>query len=72
MVGVTGLTGLSKSLLNVLEDNPLALLPGDDQPDAELSTLSTLGSQACHKLWQYCVHGGPFNAQHFLNFADLS
>ncbi len=48
---------------------PLALLPGDDQPDAELVTLSTLGSQACHKLWQYCVHGGPFNAQHFLNFA---
>jgi len=48
---------------------PLALLPGDDQPDAELVALSTLSSQACHKLWQYCVHGGPLNAQQFLNFA---
>ena len=48
---------------------PLALLPGDDQPDAELVTLSTLDSQACHKLWQYCVHGGPLNSQQFLYFA---
>ncbi len=47
----------------------LALLPGDDQPDAELATLSTLDPVACHRLWQYCVHGGPQNAQHFLNFA---
>ncbi|MBT6407161.1 MAG: cobaltochelatase subunit CobN, partial [Rhodospirillaceae bacterium] len=48
---------------------PLALLPGDDQPDAELATLSTLDSEACHRLWQYCVHGGPANARQFLNFA---
>ncbi len=48
---------------------PLALLPGDDQPDAELTTLSTLQSEACHRLWQYCVHGGPANARQFLNFA---
>ena len=37
----------------------LALLPGDDQPDAELLALSTLPKQACHLLWQYYVHGGP-------------
>ena len=48
---------------------PLALLPGDDQPDAELSTLSTLEPPSCHRLWQYCVHGGPANARQFLNFA---
>jgi len=48
---------------------PLAFLPGDDQPDAELATLSTLDPSVCHRLWQYCVHGGPQNAQHFLNFS---
>ncbi len=48
---------------------PLALLPGDDQPDAELATLSTLEPESCHRLWQYCVHGGPNNARQFLNFA---
>ncbi|MCH7796291.1 MAG: cobaltochelatase subunit CobN, partial [Proteobacteria bacterium] len=41
----------------------LALLPGDDQPDAELLALSTLPKEACHRLWQYCVHGGPVNAR---------
>ena len=47
---------------------PLALLPGDDQPDAELATLSTLEPAACHRLWQYCVHGGPVNARQFLHY----
>ena len=37
----------------------LAFLPGDDQPDAELAELSTLPPEALHRLWQYCVHGGP-------------
>jgi cobaltochelatase CobN len=49
---------------------PLALLPGDDQPDAELATLSNLEPAACHRLWQYCVHGGPANAQQFLKYAS--
>jgi len=48
---------------------PLALLPGDDQPDAELARLSTLSGEACHRLWQYCVHGGPENARNLLGFA---
>ncbi len=47
----------------------LALLPGDDQPDAELSRLSTLPAEACHRLWQYCLHGGPDNARQFLAYA---
>ena len=48
---------------------PLALLPGDDQPDAELASLSSLDPVACHRLWQYCVHGGPANMRQFINFA---
>ena len=48
---------------------PLALLPGDDQPDADLAADCTLDGQAAHRLWQYCVHGGPDNARDFLLFA---
>jgi len=48
---------------------PLALLPGDDQPDAELASLSSLDPTACHRLWQYCVHGGPVNMRQFVNYA---
>jgi cobaltochelatase CobN len=48
---------------------PLALLPGDDQPDGELVALSTLPAEACHRLWLYCVHGGPDNARSFLGYA---
>ena len=47
----------------------LAFLPGDDQPDAELAELSTLPPEALHRLWQYCVHGGPENALELLNYA---
>ena len=47
----------------------VAMLPGDDQPDAELSGYSTLAPDACHRLWQYSVHGGPENALAFLNYA---
>ena len=48
---------------------PLALLPGDDQPDTELAELCSLAPQACYRLWQYCVHGGPENARNFLAYA---
>ncbi len=52
---------------------PLAFLPGDDQPDAELAALSTVSSEAQHRLWQYTVHGGADNALDFIKFAaDLS
>ena len=44
----------------------IALLPGDDQPDPELVALSNIASDDYHRLWQYCVHGGPDNAQQFL------
>ena len=48
---------------------PIAFLPGDDQPDAELSGLTTLPSDAAHRLWQYLVHGGAENALSFLGYA---
>ena len=48
---------------------PLAVLPGDDQPDPELHAWSTLPAQACHRLWQYLVHGGLDNAGELLSYA---
>ena len=49
---------------------PLAVLPGDDQPDAALAALSTLKREAAHRLWQYGVHGGIENAVNFIRFAS--
>ncbi|MEQ8806037.1 MAG: cobaltochelatase subunit CobN, partial [Rhodospirillales bacterium] len=48
---------------------PLAVLPGDDAPDAELADWSTLPREAQHRLWQYLVQGGPANAGRFLDYA---
>ena len=54
------------------ENIALAIIPGDDQPDAELQGLSTLPAEACHRLWQYFVHGGPDNGGNLLaHAADL-
>ena len=47
----------------------LALLPGDDQPDAELAQLGLVPADTAHRLWQYCVHGGMDNAANFLAYA---
>ena len=47
----------------------LVLLPGDDQPDAALADYATLPGEACHRLWQYGVHGGPENARNCLAYA---
>ena len=47
----------------------LALLPGDDQPDATLDGLSTLEREARHQLWQYRIHGGAENDRNFLAYA---
>jgi cobaltochelatase CobN len=48
---------------------PVAFLPGDDQPDAELAERTTLDGESTHRLWQYLVHGGVANATNFLSFA---
>src|SRR5258707_1229432 len=36
----------------------LALLPGDDRPDPELASLSTLPPDAAHPLWRHLREGG--------------
>ncbi len=51
------------------KDIPLAVLPGDDQPDQELSPWCTLPPEACHRLWQYGIHGGIANATALLDYA---
>jgi cobaltochelatase CobN len=48
---------------------PLAVLPGDDQPDPELAVWCTLPPEACHRLWQYGTHGGIGNARALLAYA---
>ena len=48
---------------------PLALLPGDDQPDPEFVALGSVSAETTHRLWQYCVHAGPANSRHLLAFA---
>jgi cobaltochelatase CobN len=48
---------------------PLALLPGDDKPDAELRDLSTVEDEDYDALWGYLVEGGPENAANFLSYA---
>jgi cobaltochelatase CobN len=48
---------------------PLALLPGDDRPDAELVDLSTMPVDAIHRLWGYLIEGGPANAENLLRYA---
>ncbi|RCK53843.1 cobalamin biosynthesis protein CobN [Thalassospira profundimaris] len=49
-------------------DIPLLLLPGDDQPDAELLSLSTVKGQAWQQVWRYLVEGGPGNAENLLRY----
>jgi cobaltochelatase CobN len=48
---------------------PLAVLPGDGQPDGELLARSTLGEAHCLALWNYLIEGGPGNATRFLDYA---
>ncbi|SDJ84211.1 cobaltochelatase subunit CobN [Aliiruegeria lutimaris] len=48
---------------------PLALLPGDDKPDPELLSLSTVSTEDWQALWAYCIEGGPQNATRFLQLA---
>ncbi len=49
---------------------PLALLPGDDKPDADLRGLSTVSDEDYDALWAYLVEGGAGNAQGFLGYAS--
>ncbi len=46
----------------------LAVLPGDDKPDAELRNLSTISDADYDALWAYLVEGGPENNGNFLRY----
>ncbi|MDE0537674.1 MAG: cobaltochelatase subunit CobN [Rhodospirillales bacterium] len=48
----------------------LAVVPGDDAADPELTGYATLGAADCHRLWQYCAQGGAGNFLALLDFAD--
>jgi cobaltochelatase CobN len=50
---------------------PLALMPGDDRPDPELTQLSTLAPDGVERLWRYLAEGGPVNAENLLRYAGL-
>ncbi len=59
--------GVDEISATCAENNiPVAFIPGDDQADAELSRLSTVGASDAHALWQYMVQGGPLNAKNFI------
>jgi cobaltochelatase CobN len=47
----------------------LAVIPGDDKPDAELMAYSTLDPAAVQRIWTYLVQGGVDNATSMLGFA---
>jgi cobaltochelatase CobN len=44
----------------------LALLPGDDKPDASLEGLSTLPAETLVRLQRFCAEGGVDNAENLL------
>ncbi|MDR3517720.1 MAG: cobaltochelatase subunit CobN [Azospirillaceae bacterium] len=48
---------------------PLAVLPGDDQPDPALARLCSLPAAAWQRLWRYGIDGGPENMRSFLGYA---
>jgi len=48
---------------------PVAFLPGDDKPDPELRTFSTVSDADYDALWAYFIEGGPENAQGVLAYA---
>ncbi len=48
----------------------LAVLPGDDKPDAGLARFCTLPAQHCEALWRYLVEGGAQNCGAFLAYVD--
>ena len=44
----------------------LVVLPGDDRPDPELISLSTVPLTVANTLWRYWTEGGPDNLRHGL------
>jgi cobaltochelatase CobN len=59
--GIEQLVALARA-----KDIPLILLPGDDQPDAELLSLSTVKGREYQNIWRYLIEGGPQNSENLL------
>ena len=47
----------------------LVLLPGDERPDPDLASASTVPPEAAQRLWRYLAEGGIGNAEHCLRYA---
>jgi cobaltochelatase CobN len=47
----------------------LALLPGDERPDPDLASSSTVPQETAQRLWRYLAEGGIGNAEHCLRYA---
>ena len=47
----------------------LAVVPGDDKPDADLMAHSTLGPEAVQRIWSFLTQGGVENATSLLRYA---
>ncbi|WP_299416409.1 cobaltochelatase subunit CobN [Acaryochloris sp. IP29b_bin.148] len=46
----------------------LYVMPGDDRPDPDLVSHSSVGLSAVHQLWQYFTEGGVHNGEQALRF----
>lgn len=59
-----------EQLANLAEQRsiPLVMFPGDDQPDAELMSQSTIPIHLVHQIWRYFAEGGMENAVRCLDF----
>ena len=49
-------------------DIPLAVVPGDDKPDSELASWSSVANECYTRLWSYLAYGGVANATNFLRY----
>ena len=61
--GVERLVALAANL-----DINLVIVPGDDQPDPELASISTCDRETHHNLWRYLREGGTENTLNLLKF----
>src|SRR5207249_7393721 len=55
-------------LLAMTHDIRLICLPGDDQPDAQLTAHSTVPLSDADRVFCYCITGGVNNAEGMLRF----
>ena len=46
----------------------LVLVPGDDQPDFELSSISNCADEICFNVWRYLREGGQRNTRNLLHY----